>query len=122
MDQWLAILTPILTVTTAIAATVAGITYSVTRTLRANNGDLKDRVEILENGIATRDQQIAKQATQIAECGTEIETLKSMVHQRVEWVAVSDLLEQHHTEANQHWETTEGYLERIAGHMEGGKS
>ena len=122
MDQWLAILTPIFGVVAAIASTLAAITYSVTRTLREANNDLRARVSDYKAAQEDDAEKIAEQAIQIAQCGTEIETLKALVTGRVEWVAVSDLLEQHHSEANTHWTTTEGYLDRIARTMEGGKS
>ena len=121
MEQWAAVLIPILGVTTVIGTVLAALVYGGLRTLRSTNSDLRDRVGDLEKGREADRTTIAEQATHIAQQDTEIEALKSLVTGRVEWVAVSDLLEQHHTEANGHWSTTETYLDRIAAILEGKK-
>lgn len=115
MTQWLAILTPIFGVVAAIASALAGITYSVTRTLRDSNIDLRARVKDLETD---RERDKAENA----ELHGENKLLRQIATGEIDWHAVTDLLGAHHEEANQHWTNTEALLNEILDVLRGAES
>lgn len=64
--------------------------------LRESNGDLRDRVGDLE-------KERAEDKTTIGELSGENKMLQSMVMGRVDWGAISDLVEEHHRQALKQW-------------------
>lgn len=76
---------PLLTVITGGACVLQ---FSVTRTLRDNNGDLKERVSILES-------EIAIEKTANASLQSQVDALQKVVTGEVQLQAILTLLEGH---------------------------
>lgn len=74
--------------------------------LREQNGDLKERVAYLEKGRAEDHAHIAENAA-------ENKMLKTMMTGKVEWVALTDQLEEHHRQALAWWLKTGQVLDDI---------
>ena len=104
---------------TLLAVGACALLYGVTTTLRANNGDLKDRVGILEHEGETKDHKItALQAEVIGQKG-ELDALRKVVTGEIHLVAITDLLTAHHTQAVKEWRDIETVLIRIDTTMAG---
>ena len=88
----LMVLAGVTTITTALV----GIQIGTVRTLRDSNNDLRARVVDLE-----RERTEDKAA--IVERDAENSLLRAMVTGKVDWVALTDLLEHHHREALDWW-------------------
>lgn len=93
--------------------------FGVQTTLRANNGDLKERVGILESEQRSDKQTIAAQAEQISAHQGELTALSKVVTGEVQLVAITDLLTAHHTQAVKEWEQVNSILIRIDTTMAG---
>ena len=100
------ILTGVLTVTTIIASALVGILFGSLKTLRDTAGDLRNRVTDLEK---ERTEDKAK----IAEEEAKTKILQAMVTGKVEWVALTDQLEEHHRQALVWWAKADGHLQVI---------
>lgn len=98
---------------TIAALAACALLYSVQTTLRANNGDLKERVGILEAEQKLDHEKIAAQAKQITAHQSEIETFSKIVTGEVHLVAITDLLTAHHDQAVKEWTVINGVLTRI---------
>lgn len=109
-------------ITTLIAAGLAGLSWGVVRTLRETARDLRDRVGDLEDARESdkrerEAEQVKHQAelTQLKRRQTELSaenaTLAKLVTGEVHWVALTHLLEEHHTEASAHWRWLKGVVE-----------
>ena len=104
--EFVTILASVGSVVGIIGVVIASLMYSNTRVLRDSNGDLRNRVADLEAG-RERDQ------AENAELRGENRLLKQIATGEIDYHAITDLLGQHHTEANEHWETTEALLADI---------
>lgn len=102
-DSFQAILTGALAVATIIASALVGILFGSLKTLRDTANDLRNRVSDLEDE-RTRDK------AEIAEEKAKSKILQSMVTGRVEWVALTDQLEEHHRQALTWWAKADGHL------------
>lgn len=99
MDDWGLIRSIVLTVfgvTTVIATAGLGLMFGSLRTLRDTANDLRLRVGDLE-------KERAEDKAEKAELLTENRLLKTMVTGKVEWVALTDQLEDHHKQAVVWW-------------------
>ena len=99
MDDWGLIRSVILTVfgVTTIAATAGlGLMFGSLRTLRDTANDLRLRVSDLED-------ERAKDRERNAELESENKVLKTMVTGKVEWIALTDQLEDHHRQTMIWW-------------------
>lgn len=76
---------PLLTLITGGACILL---FSITTTLRANNGDLKDRVDILE-------RELADERADNTQLRAEVEALHKIVTGEVQLAAILTLLESH---------------------------
>lgn len=93
--------------------------FGVQTTLRANNGDLKDRVSILEAEQTADKTKIAAQAAQILAHQGELTALSKVVTGEVHLVAITDLLTEHHAQAVREWHEVNTVLTRIDTTMAG---
>lgn len=93
--------------------------FGVQTTLRANNGDLKDRVAILEAEQTADKAKIAAQADQIAAHQGELGALSKVITGEVHLVAITDLLSEHHNQAVKEWDAVNTILLRIDTTMAG---
>lgn len=103
----------VLAVTTTITTALVGLQIGTVRTLRESNKDLRDRVTDLENERLNDQSKIVARDGLIRERDSEIKLLRAMVTGKVEWVAVTDQLENHHHESIDHWKATEAKLDKI---------
>lgn len=99
-------LSTVFAVTTLIATGLSGLTWGLVRTLRDAAGDLRARVKDLEVSRADDAKEMAKMAAENA-------TLRSLVTGEVHWQAIADLLDHHHTEAQQVWNKVLPALQHI---------
>lgn len=109
--------TGVFAVVVVIGGGVLGLVYSNQKTLRSSNQDLRDRVDDLEKERADDKLEIAGLSSKVNERDGEIGLLKSMVTGKVEWVAISDQLEEHHRQALAYWRTADERMLGIDGHM-----
>jgi hypothetical protein len=116
MDDWGTVQTVILgvlAVITTITTALVGIQIGTVRTLRESNNDLRARVGDLETERLNDKAKIVERDGKISERDSEIALLKAMVTGKVEWIAVTDQLENHHREALEWWEKADGHLSAI---------
>lgn len=73
--------------------------------LRESNGDLRVRVKDVEEGRAA-------DKIKLAELEGENRLLQAMITGRVDWVAISDLLEEHHRQSLRRWTSIDEKLDR----------
>lgn len=99
---------PILTI---IIGGACALLLSVTTTLRASNGDLRDRVTDLE-----REQAVDK--TLIASQQSDLDALRRVVTGEVQLAAITDLLEHHHRAATTAWHAVEGKIDGLNPSLE----
>lgn len=109
----------VLAVTTTITTALVGLQIGTVRTLRESNKDLRDRVADLEKERLEDKGEIVKRDGRLAEKDSEIKLLRAMVTGKVEWIAVTDQLEDHHREAISHWTSTEAQLDQILAKLRG---
>ncbi len=102
-----------------IALAGCALLFGVQTTLRANNGDLKDRVAILEAEQKVDKETIAAQSKQISAHQGEIETFSKVITGEVHLVAITDLLSEHHAQAVAQWEGINEVLTHIDTTMAG---
>lgn len=95
---------PILTI---IIGGACALLLSVTTTLRASNGDLRDRVTDLE-----AEQKIDKSL--INSQKADLDALRKIVTGEVQLAAITDLLEHHHQAAVTAWQSVEGKIDQLA--------
>lgn len=100
------IVTGVLSVTTIIATALVGVLFGSLKTLRDTAADLRSRVGDLE-------KERGEDRAEIAEAHSENKLLKAMVTGKVEWVALTDQLEDHHRQAVLWWAETRGVLQQI---------
>lgn len=81
--------------------------------LNASNDELRSRMADVEK---ERNEDRAK----LAEVVAENKILTTMVQGRVDWGAISDLLEEHHREAIKHWADLVLRLDQIHSDLTGG--
>jgi len=98
-------------VATTVSAALVGLLFGSLRTLRDTAGDLRERVKDLET-------ERTKDKSEKAELHAENSLLKSMVTGKVEWVALTDQLEEHHRQALQWWKLFGERLEEISTKVE----
>lgn len=101
-----AIITGVLTVSTIIATALVGVLFGSLKTLRDTAGDLRNRVTDLE-------KERAEDKADLAEKDAENRILKTMVTGRVEWVALTDQLEEHHRQALAWWRKADDHIAAI---------
>lgn len=104
----------VLAITVTITTALVGLQIGTVRTLRESNKDLRDRVTDLE-------KERLEDKAENAELHSENQLLKAMVTGKVEWIAVTDQLEDHHRDAMAHWSTTEARLAEILKTVGGAK-
>lgn len=109
------IVTGVLSVTTIIATALVGVLFGSLKTLRDTANDLRSRVSDLE-------KERTEDRAEIAEAQSENKLLKAMVTGKVEWVALTDQLEEHHRQAVAWWAKTEARLTEIAAALKGGRT
>lgn len=90
----------VLSVFTIIATALVGILFGSLKTLRDTANDLRARVLDLE-------KERAEDKAKIAEEEAKSKILQSMVTGKVEWVALTDQLEEHHRQALGWWRTAD---------------
>jgi hypothetical protein len=91
----LGVVFPLLTI---IIGGACVLLFSVTSTLRASNGDLRDRVADLEKEQSIDRATIKTQAGEIKTQAAEIVALQKIVTGEVQLTALTDLLEHHHAD------------------------
>lgn len=101
------IVTGVLTVTTIIATALVGVLFGSLKALRDTAADLRSRVGDLE-------KERSEDRAANVELDAENRLLKAMVTGKVEWVALTDQLEEHHRQALVWWKKAEGDLQVIA--------
>lgn len=74
--------------------------------LRDSNGDLRNRVGDLE-------KERAEDRAKLSELEGENRLLQVMVTGKVDWGAISDLLEEHHRQALKQWRALDDKLNRM---------
>lgn len=102
------ILVGVLAVFTIIATALVGILFGSLKTLRDTANDLRARVSDLE-------KERAEDKAKIAEEEAKSKILQSMVTGKVEWVALTDQLEEHHRQALGQWAKADNHLSAIPG-------
>lgn len=100
------IVTGVLSVTTIIATALVGVLFGSLKTLRDTANDLRSRVSDLE-------KERTEDRADLAEAHSENKLLKAMVTGKVEWVALTDQLEDHHRQAVTWWAETRKVLQDI---------
>lgn len=105
-DNFRSIVTGVLSVATIISTALVGVLFGSLKTLRDTANDLRNRVGDLE-------KERAEDKATIAEKDAESRILKSMVTGKVEWIALTDQLEEHHRQALSWWKHADGQLEAI---------
>lgn len=100
------IVTGVLSVTTIIATALVGVLFGSLKTLRDTAADLRSRVGDLE-------KERTEDKAAVAEKDAENKLLKSMITGRVEWVALTDQLEEHHRQALTWWKKADEHLSAI---------
>jgi chromosome segregation ATPase len=108
------IVTGVLSVTTIIATALVGVLFGSLKTLRDTANDLRSRVTDLE-------KERVEDRAEIAESQSENRLLKAMVTGKVEWVALTDQLEEHHRQAVSWWGETRTILSEIRNALGGRK-
>jgi len=102
-DAVKSVILSVMTVATIIATAGVGLMFGSLRTLRDTANDLRSRVTDLE-------KERAEDKGANAELKAENKLLTSMVQGKVEWVALTDLLEEHHRQAIVKWDLTDKHL------------
>lgn len=105
-DTTRSIITGVLSVATIIATALVGVLFGSLKTLRDTANDLRARVTDLE-------KERAEDRAANIELDSENKMLKSMVTGKVEWVALTDQLEEHHRQALGWWKKADGHLAAI---------
>lgn len=93
----------VMTVATIIATAGVGLMLGSLKGLRDTAADLRGRVGDLE-------KERAEDKADNAELKAENKLLTGMVQGKVEWVALTDLLEEHHRQAIVKWDQTDRHL------------
>ena len=106
------IITGVLSITTIIATALVGVLFGSLKTLRDTANDLRSRVSDLE-------KERTEDRAEIAEAHSENKVLKALVTGKVEWVALTDQLEEHHRQALGVWVKFEGLLGEILAALRG---
>lgn len=96
-------------------ATVAGFGLQRGRVtaVRTDLGEAYKKIEAQRGEIDDLKQDRAEDRTLITQQANDIRVLQSVVTGEVHWQAISDLLDHHHAEAQQHWTTAEAVLTEI---------
>lgn len=94
--DWSTVLGAAAVVMALASAAGLGLTRSHVSGLREARDDLQKRVDFLE-------KERAEIRAELVEVKSENKLLDAMVKGKVEWVAISDLLEEHHRQALQQW-------------------
>lgn len=79
------------------------LVYGTTKTLRDTNGDLRAQHEDDKERLQAAQDENAELRKQIMMMESRISVLEGLVTGAVNWAAISDQLEAHHTEAVTHW-------------------
>jgi hypothetical protein len=111
--DWQNILGVAATIFALASAAGLGLMRGTLNNLRDSNGDLRARVGDLE-------KQRSEDHARIAEVESENKLLNAMVTGRVEWVAISDQVEEHHRQSLASWNRIVGQLEQIHSDLSGG--
>lgn len=90
-------------VTTIVVGGLLGLVYGDQKRLRTAAEDLRHRVDDLESERAADKVKIAERDGKIAERDGEVALLKTVVTGKVEWLALTDQLEEHHRQALAYW-------------------
>lgn len=101
---------PLLTI---LAVGGCALLYGITGTLRASNGDLRNRVKDLEDEDAAKATKIKAQGEQIDGQKGELEALRKVITGEVQLTAITELLANHHRQAVTEWEAINTVLTRI---------
>lgn len=112
------IATVIFAVATFVTAGLLGLVYGDQKRLRTAAEDLRKRVDDLESERADDKVKIAERDGKILERDAEIALLKNVVTGKVEWIAVTDQVEEHHRQALQQWTKTDAHLVEIPAAIE----
>lgn len=97
LNQLVGDLNGIVSLALFVAAAVAALNWGRVKNLRDTADDLRKRVDDLE-------KERAEDRAEKAELTAENSLLKAMVTGKVEWVALTDQLEEHHRQALGFWE------------------
>jgi hypothetical protein len=100
-------------------ATVAGLGLQrgYTISLREQLGSAREEIEAQRGQIEVMKQERAEDRTLIAKQASDITTLQRVVTGEVHWQAISDLLDHHHAESQQHWVKAEQVLTEIRDYL-----
>lgn len=109
-DSTKSVILSVMTVATILATAGVGLMFGSLRTLRDTANDLRNRVGDLEK------ERIEDKGA-LAESRSENVLLKSMVTGKVEWVALTDQLEEHHRQALAYWGRTDKQLGDLPGRI-----
>lgn len=93
--------------------------YGSTTTLRANNGDLEKRVDLLEAEGLRKDAQIETHQKEIAGQKGELLALSKVITGEVHLVAITDLLTEHHAQAVAEWGVINGSMSELLALLKG---
>lgn len=107
----------VLFVVTVIASAVCGVLVGTNRTNKDTIEARGIRIADLEADVARKDTEHAKELaaknSELTEANSENRILKSMVTNKVEIVALTDLMDTHHKEATHTWASIDGHIEAI---------
>lgn len=107
----------VLAVVSIVASALVGVLTGSMKTLRETVGDRGIRISDLEGQVARekteRAETASRTAAELAEARSENRVLKSMVTNKVEIVALSDLLDEHHRLATIQWATIDDHVQEI---------
>jgi hypothetical protein len=104
--DWQNVLGVAATIFALASAAGLGLMRGTVANLRASNDDLRLRVGDLE-------KERSEDRASLAEVRGENALLRSMVTGKVEWVALTDQLEEHHRQALKHWSKIAAGIEAI---------
>jgi hypothetical protein len=111
------IISGVLAVVSIVSAALVGVLVGTQKTLRDTVADRGVRIEDLEKEQARKDSEHAKELaareSELTEANSENRILKSMVTNKVEIVALTDLMDEHHRQATHTWASIDGHIEQI---------
>jgi chromosome segregation ATPase len=118
------LLTAVLTGATIIVGTLLGLQRGRMGDIQARAGELSQIANDLRGRIGDLEKELARQKLKAAETEAELrgdlatlhvenEILKELNAQSVDWNAVTDLLEHHHSAAEGHWTDLDRSLTQV---------
>lgn len=75
--------------------------------------DLNGRLKEADEELVRKERRLTEAESQVTQLKTDLAALGRVVTGETHWVAIGELLEEHHTEAATHWKRDEQILEEI---------